>query len=274
MSMLPLLSALLWNSPLPAQSAPQVAVPVLLYHRFGTTVADSMTIRTSTFEIQLRYLATHGYTVIPLRHLIDYLEGRRASLPPRAVVITVDDGHRSVRQAMLPLVLRYRVPVTLFIYPSAISNAPYALTWQDLKSMKASGWFDIESHTFWHPNFKQEQRRLAPGDYRKLVQYQLVESRRRLQQMVGGDVTLLAWPYGIVDDELMRAATAAGYVAAFTMAAHPASRADPSLALPRYLIGDTCGETQFKRLLEQALRALPAAPAHSPSTRESTLCLV
>jgi hypothetical protein len=148
---------------------------------------------------------------------------------------------------MLPLVLRYRIPVTLFIYPSAISNASYALTWQELQQMQVSGWFDIESHTFWHPNFKQERRRLAPEAYRKLVRQQLVESRQRLRQLVGGDVTLLAWPDGIVDEELMRAD--AGYVAAFTLAAHPASRAP--LALPRYLIGDTCGASQFAQLLEQ-----------------------
>ena len=255
-----LLAGLFCHKPAPAQSAPQVAVPVPVYHRFGATVADSMTIRTSTFETQLRYLATHGYTVIPLHLLVGYLNGRRASLPPRAVVITVDDGHRSVQQEMLPLVLRYRIPVTLFIYPSAISDASYALTWQELQQMQASGWFDFESPTFWHPNFKQERRRLAPEAYRKLVRQQLLESRRRLRQLVGGDVTLLAWPYGIVDEELMRAA--AGYVAAFTLAAHPASRAP--LALPRYLIGDTCGASQFAQLLEQVQHPSPPSCRTSP----------
>jgi peptidoglycan/xylan/chitin deacetylase (PgdA/CDA1 family) len=50
-------------------------------------------------------------------------------------VITVDDGHLSVVREMLPLVREFNVPVTLFIYPSAISNASYALTWEDLRSI-------------------------------------------------------------------------------------------------------------------------------------------
>ncbi len=253
------LGALLAHAAAQAQSG---AVPVLVYHRFGATAADSMTIRTSHFEAQLRYLALHGYTVIPLRRLVEHLAGGGDPLPPRAVVITVDDGHQSVWSELRPLVLRYRVPVTLFIYPSAISNAAYALTWQQVRALRASGWFDIESHTFWHPDFRQERRRLAPDAYRKLLRQQLLGSRLRLQQMVGGDVTLLAWPYGIVDQDLMRAAADAGYRAAFTLAAHPATPADAPLALPRYLIGDACTEAAYARLLEQASH--PRAPDAPP----------
>jgi peptidoglycan/xylan/chitin deacetylase (PgdA/CDA1 family) len=38
------------------------------------------------------------------------------TLPTRSVVITVDDGHRSVYTHMFPLVKQYRVPVTLFVH--------------------------------------------------------------------------------------------------------------------------------------------------------------
>ena len=37
-------------------------VPILLYHRFGTEVADSMTVTTSSFESQLKYFKDQGYT--------------------------------------------------------------------------------------------------------------------------------------------------------------------------------------------------------------------
>ena len=35
-------------------------------------------------------------------------------------------------------------------------------TWAQLAEMKASGLVDIQSHTFWHPNFNVEKKRLAP----------------------------------------------------------------------------------------------------------------
>ena len=54
---------------------------------------------------------------------------------------------------MKPLIERERIPVTLFSYPSAISNASYAMTWEQLAALKATGLFSIESHSYWHPNF-------------------------------------------------------------------------------------------------------------------------
>ena len=56
-------------------------VPILLYHRFGPTVADGMTVTTQVFASHLEYLAKNGYTVIPLRKLIDFYLGRIAALP-------------------------------------------------------------------------------------------------------------------------------------------------------------------------------------------------
>jgi hypothetical protein len=52
-----------------------------------------------------------------------------------------------------------RFPVTLFVYPSCISRASYAMTWKQLKELAATPFFSVQSHTFWHPNFKQESKR-------------------------------------------------------------------------------------------------------------------
>ena len=50
----------------------EVRVPILLYHRFGQTVVDGMTITTPVFESHLKYLKDNGYKVIPLRQLVDW----------------------------------------------------------------------------------------------------------------------------------------------------------------------------------------------------------
>lgn len=224
--------------------------PIFVYHRFGPTAADSMTIRTAAFAGQLEFLKENGYTVVPLRRLVERINGGNERLPDNAVVITVDDGHRSVYTEMLPLVRRYRIPVTLFIYPSVISNANYALTWQQLEELRQSGLFDIQSHTYWHPNFKREKRRLPSDAYRDFVRMQLVKPRQVLAQRLGVNADLLAWPFGIYDDELIAAAGAASYVAGFTLDRRHPSAADRPLALPRYLITDAVGMREFQRLLE------------------------
>jgi len=94
------------------------------------------------------------------------------------VAITADDGHRSVFTVMKPLIERERIPVTLFSYPSAISNASYAMTWEQLAALKATGLFSIESHSYWHPNFRKEKRRLSADTYRKFVELQMTNPGR------------------------------------------------------------------------------------------------
>lgn len=236
----------------PALGAGDGLPPILVYHRFGPSVADNMTVRTAAFAAQLEYLHHNGYAVVPLRRLVERSRGGRERLPERSVAISVDDGHRSVYTEMLPLVRRYRIPVTLFIYPSAISNASYALTWAQLEELRDSGLFDIQSHTYWHPNFKQERRRLAPAAYRDFVRMQLVKPRQVLARRLGGAADLLAWPFGIVDDELIAAAAEAGYVAGFTLERRHPRAADRPLALPRYLMTDAVGAQAFPSLLAGA----------------------
>jgi len=245
---------------LPAYAAPagdgtpDQAIPILAYHRFAPTVTDSMTVTTATFEGHLQYLADNGYTVIPLRRLVDAWRGVAPPVPPHSVVITVDDGHRSVYGVMYPLVRRFAVPVTAFIYPSAISRADYALTWVQLRELRASGLFDIQSHTYWHPNFHTEKHRLTPDEYTAFVTLQLERSRAILERELGEPVALLSWPFGIYDADLVALARRAGYVAAVTIDGRPARPRDDLMALPRFLMTERLAGRAFGRLLEATSR--------------------
>jgi peptidoglycan/xylan/chitin deacetylase (PgdA/CDA1 family) len=227
----------------------QVSVPILLYHRFGPTVADSMTTTTPVFAAQLQWLKEHQYTVIPLRTLVNYLRGEGPPPPPRAVVIAADDGHKTVYSDMLPLVRQYNIPVTLFIYPSCISNASYAMTWEQLKKLQETGLFDLQGHTFWHPNFKKDKKKLTSAEFQKELHKQLVVSKAILEKRFGAKVDLLAWPFGIYDQELEKAAADAGYVMAFSIDRRNASKSENLMAEPRYLMSNADRGTRFEAIV-------------------------
>lgn len=222
-------------APRPAAPA-DFSVPILLYHRFGPTVADGMTIKTSVFEEHLKYLRDNGYRVIPLRQVVDFYLKKGPAPPPKSVVIVEDDAHKSVYTDMLPLVKKYRVPVTVFIYPSAVSNAKYAMTWDQLRELKKTGLFDFQSHTYWHPNFKKERKKLSPAEFDRLVESQLKKSREKIEKELGVTVDMLAWPFGIYDDDLIRRAGALGYRATFTIDRRHVTPAESVMKLPRYLM--------------------------------------
>ena len=227
----------------------QVSVPILLYHRFGPTVADSMTMTTKVFAAQLQWLKDNQYTVIPLKTLVNYVRGQGPPPPPKSVVIVADDGHKTVFSDMLPLVRKYNIPVTLFIYPSCISNASYAMTWDQLKQLQQTGLFDLQGHTFWHPNFKKDKKKMTPAEFQKDLNKQLVTSKAVLEKHFGTKVDMLAWPFGIYDKELEDAAAKAGYVVAFSIDRHNVTKADNLMALPRYLLANSDGTKNFAAIV-------------------------
>ena len=218
------------------------AVPVLVYHRFDPGQPASMSVRMATFRAQLAWLTQHHYRIVPLRTaLADLADGKITSVSPEAV-ITADDGHKTVYTQLFPLIRAEGLPVTLFIYPSAISNASYAMTWDELREMQASGLVDVESHTYWHPNFKIEKRKRTAADYQAFVDNQLQRSKQVLESRMGRTVDMLAWPFGLVDADLEAAAKRAGYTTAFAYVGGPMKAGDERLALPRIPAADIAGD--------------------------------
>jgi len=87
------------------------ALRILAYH----TVPDPV-----AYERQLRYLKQH-YHVISLDELQEAMTQRKA-LPPRSVLITFDDGDRSVYENGLPLHRKYELPAVLFVITDLVDS--------------------------------------------------------------------------------------------------------------------------------------------------------
>jgi len=90
---------------------------ILCYH--GFSMADehlwspSLYIQPDTFRRRVDLLRAEGYQVLPLGRALDLLE--MGDLPPRSVVITVDDGSKNFIEAGYPVIRDFRVPVTVYV---------------------------------------------------------------------------------------------------------------------------------------------------------------
>ena len=96
------------------------ALTVVGYHRVTRgplTEVDSaplgMFVTERTFESQLEFLKTR-YRVLHLSELLDICEKGRA-LPPRACLITFDDGWRDNYTVAFPLLRKYGLPATVLV---------------------------------------------------------------------------------------------------------------------------------------------------------------
>lgn len=233
-------------------SSDTVNIPILCYHNLNPTIAGSMNMTPQKFEAQLKWILHNGFTVIPLKDVVEYLQGKRSSLPNKSIVITADDGWQSAYTYMAPIIKKYHVPITLFIYPETISKGKHAMTWDELKELQHTGFFDIQGHTFSHPNFKQAKRNLTPSQYEKLVTTELVNSKNILEEKLGKKITLLAWPFGIYDNYLEQQAEKAGYVMAFSIDARTANRSYRAMAQPRFMIIDAQSMKTFVTIINEA----------------------
>lgn len=107
----------------------------LLYHRvrhshaWRTDFAEDLISATPRlFERQLRYLARYC-SPVGADQVSAALSGRHV-LPPRAVLVTFDDGYRDFAECAWPLLKQYRIPCVLFV-ATAFPTDTSRLFWWD-----------------------------------------------------------------------------------------------------------------------------------------------
>ena len=228
------------------------AATVLCYHIVEAPAAPRMHITRNVFRQHLRYLEMTGYNVIPLRHLYEYVTGKRTSIPKNAVVITIDDGWRSTYTEAFPELQKRKFPFTVFIYPKIIGQTHNALTWGQIREMADAG-VDIQSHSLSHPYLTM--RRHASFDEAAYVQWaerELAESKRLLEKETGKKVEFLAYPYGDYDTRLTKLVAKAGYNAALTCDFGRVKQGSDPLRMRRFVIDDRMDFAAFRRYLGAA----------------------
>jgi peptidoglycan/xylan/chitin deacetylase (PgdA/CDA1 family) len=177
---------------------------VLIYHSISApaeAMPSDMDISPMRFEQQLSWLSRWRH-VVPLRETLSpgSKRGRLA--------ITFDDGFRDNLTVALPLLERFDSPMTLFVAAGLVDQEGY-LSEEELREMAKHPLITIGAHGLWHRHFN----RLTPDDAR----FELIESRRVLEGIVGRKVDLMAWPYGECNQELESLCAECGYQAAWSV---------------------------------------------------------
>lgn len=156
----------------------------------------------SIFESHLQWLAKRRERVMRLEDLLNIPE------TDRRFAITFDDGYRDNLTVALPLLEKYDLPMTLFAATGFIGQKDY-LSAEELKTIAAHPLVTIGSHGLSHSHF--------PDLSRDEAAFELTESKRRLEEITGKKVDLLAWSYGDCDAELERLSAECGYRAAWSV---------------------------------------------------------
>ncbi len=121
-------------------------VPVFVFH----------SIEPAQFARKAEYLAANGYVSLSAAEYFEVVTKSRPA-PERAVVLTFDDGRRSVLTEGLPILQRFGLKGIVFLVPGRTPASPPPaddgegfLSWHDADTLVRSGLFDIESHSLTH----------------------------------------------------------------------------------------------------------------------------
>jgi peptidoglycan/xylan/chitin deacetylase (PgdA/CDA1 family) len=190
-------------------------VPVLVYHKFSKRTADRMTVREDAFEEQMAFLKKNGYRVITLDDLFDFLN-RKRSIPSKSVVITFDDGWRSMYEIAYPILKRYGYPATLFVATDLIHQSNSTLDWGKIREMARNG-IDVQCHSKTHRTLGKLEDEETFGEYFETVKVELIESSKIIKQQLNKDVKYLAYPFGDTNSLLIATLGKLGFQGALTV---------------------------------------------------------
>jgi peptidoglycan/xylan/chitin deacetylase (PgdA/CDA1 family) len=171
-------------------------VPILCYHQFSNgRSTDPMIMPRDSFIAQMEHLKNNNYNVITLADLEGFLKASRP-IPPRSVVITVDDGFRSAYDIAYPILKSYGFRATFFIYTDFLGGGR-SLTWAAINEMRASGMIDIQSHSKSHASFSPADGETeSNAAYAARIRTEIAPPKAALERQLGSPVNHLAYPYG------------------------------------------------------------------------------
>ncbi len=188
-------------------------VPILTYHDIESVSRSRFAITAELFEKQLQYLKENGYVGITPDRLLRFLRYEEP-LPRKPVMITIDDGYKSAKTIAAPLLQKYGYPATFFIYTDFIGGGRNALTWNEVRELRAMG-FDVQGHSKTHSNLAVPPANESPTERAARLDAEIVVTKQLMEQRIGAPVTHFAYPYGGFDAEVAAKVKSAGYEIGF-----------------------------------------------------------
>jgi peptidoglycan/xylan/chitin deacetylase (PgdA/CDA1 family) len=182
---------------------PDQSVAFLMYHELeavGRTLRQfepgyvRYIVRAANFRLQMKLLQKEGWKGVSVGDAI-------ASFSPKTVAITFDDGAETDLLLAAPILREYGFGATFYV-TAGWSGQPGYLSPSQLRELSEFG-FEIGSHSMTHAYLTD----LDDAALRR----EIVDSKLRLEQMVGKPIEHFSCPGGRYDSRVVQMAHEAGY---------------------------------------------------------------
>ena len=215
--------------------------------------ANDETVTASNLVSFLEWLHANNWTAITLDDIARARAGTRP-LAAHAVLLTFDDGYRSLYTRVYPLLLAYKIPEvsghvgSWMEWPNLgttrrgndlVPGTDDLVFWDQAREMAKSGLVEFASHSYdlHHSHTANPQRGEQPAgitlqyditkgyetedEYRQRIRSDLERSRALMQRELGRAPRAVVWPYGRYTRAAREEALAARYEFLLTMDPEP-----------------------------------------------------
>lgn len=230
---------------------PRNQVLVLAYHDIMDSEPDQQYVatRTANFIAQMRWLQINHYVPVSMDQIFAASEGK-AELPEKAVLLTFDDGYRSMYDRVFPILKRNHWPA-VFAPVGAWIDTPEGqsvnfsgqprprdkfVTWNQVREMSDSGLVEVGSHTqdLHHGILANPQGNIEPAaaalkydpvaqryeteaEFRQRIDRDVSDITQTLTRVTGKAPRVWVWPYGAASGIALDVAKQHHYTAAMTL---------------------------------------------------------
>ncbi len=221
--------------------AGSVTAPILLYHHVSTnndTQDSRYNIPPEKFEEQIKWLYDNHYQTINVSDLANLIYNG-GEIPQRPVVITFDDGNIDVFNNAYPILKKYGFVATFYVVQIYVNGKDMVSTDQ-LKELYKNGW-EIGSHSKTHAHLPGVSEDLLPDEIRL--------SKLNLEEKLGVPINSFAYPFGEINDNIIRLTSSYGYKSAVGLGNELAHGMNSIFYLSRIEVQNDFSLDQFIRLL-------------------------
>lgn len=240
-------------------------LPVILYHAVDDDPPAwiaPFTVSPRTFAAQLDAIVRSGRVPVSAGDVVAALRGG-GPLPPRAIAVTFDDGFLDFERNALPALSERALQATLFVTTGAL--APFnrsVLPDAAMLSLEQVGGLPRALVTIGaHTHFHQQLDTLEPAALTR----ELTRPKQILEEALGAEVDLLAYPHGFCDARVAALTREAGYRGAFAVRNAFSHERDDPFRVARLTVRSDTTATQFQAWLD-GIGAPIARPRENPLT--------
>lgn len=211
----------------------------LLYYSSNSKELKSYSISKSKFENQIKWLKAHDAHFLTEKELIKYKES--GNFPKKSVWINFDDMDASIYKNAYPILKKHNVPATGFVITNRVGTKNFhnlnLITLDQLNEMKASGFWEFNSHTHDLHSLKKNKSLMVSASNIKL-ENDIKNSNSYLKKHFSNQNDSIAYPYGQISDENITSLKNAGIKYGYTLEDKAITPNDNNFYIPRILMND------------------------------------